>query len=179
MAQIAGQPIERFTPHDFRRTTRSNTKRLNVDFDTAEAMLNHVKTGLERTYDRYDLEDEKRVAFLRWEEEVAAIADQKGVAGLLGLHSARAPASITSSTVTQSPQGPALQPAFHLGAAETGATPMLARTAAKLVFTWKPGRSPFSQTINLTPRQSSEQGEFISSDEFPPRGCPEGMRFRR
>ena len=33
MAEIAGRPIERFTPHDFRRTCRSNTKRLKVDFE--------------------------------------------------------------------------------------------------------------------------------------------------
>jgi hypothetical protein len=50
MTKSAGRPIERFTPHDIRRTARSNTKRLNVDFETAEAMLNHLKTGLERTY---------------------------------------------------------------------------------------------------------------------------------
>lgn len=60
MELAAGRPIERFTPHDFRRTCRSNTKRLRVDFETAEAMLNHVKKGLERTYDTYELEDEKR-----------------------------------------------------------------------------------------------------------------------
>jgi integrase len=41
--KLAGRPIERFTPHDFRRTARSNTKRLNVDYDTAEAMMNHLK----------------------------------------------------------------------------------------------------------------------------------------
>lgn len=53
MSKIAGKPVARFTPHDFRRTARSNTKRLNVDYETAEAMLNHMKTGLERIYDRY------------------------------------------------------------------------------------------------------------------------------
>ena len=36
MMTISGQPIEKFTPHDFRRTARSNTKRLKVDFETAE-----------------------------------------------------------------------------------------------------------------------------------------------
>lgn len=49
MEALAGRPIERFTPHDFRRTARSNTKRLKVNFETAEAMMNHVKTGLART----------------------------------------------------------------------------------------------------------------------------------
>lgn len=85
MEQLAGRPVERFTPHDFRRTSRSNTKRLNVDFETAEAMLNHVKKGLERTYDTYELEEEKRAWFLRWEQEVAEIARRAGVAAGLGV----------------------------------------------------------------------------------------------
>jgi integrase len=59
MEVLAERPIAKFTPHDFRRTARSNTKRLNVDFDTAEAMMNHQKTGLERIYDIYDLENEQ------------------------------------------------------------------------------------------------------------------------
>jgi integrase len=84
MEQLAGRPIERFTPHDFRRTCRSNTKRLKVDFETAEAMLNHVKKGLERTYDTYELEEEKREWFLKWEQEVAGIARSAGVAERLG-----------------------------------------------------------------------------------------------
>lgn len=85
MEKIAGRPIERFTPHDFRRTTRSNTKRLRIDFETAEAMLNHVKKGMERTYDRYELEDEKQASFLRWEMEVARLAAAAGVADVLGV----------------------------------------------------------------------------------------------
>jgi integrase len=91
MERLAGRPIERFTPHDFRRTCRSNTKRLKVDFETAEAMLNHVKKGLERTYDTYELEDEKRAWFLTWEREIAAIARKSGVAKALGV-----PASLSA-----------------------------------------------------------------------------------
>ncbi|MGN6588975.1 MAG: tyrosine-type recombinase/integrase, partial [Sphingomicrobium sp.] len=71
MTAIAGHPIERFTPHDFRRTMRSNSKRLKIDFETAEAALNHVKKGLERTYDCYEFEDEKAAWFLSWETEIA------------------------------------------------------------------------------------------------------------
>ena len=80
MEKLAGRPIERFTPHDFRRTVRSNTKRLRVDFETAEAILNHVKKGLERTYDRYELEEEKRAFMAKWEAEIARIAVQAGLA---------------------------------------------------------------------------------------------------
>ncbi len=85
MEQIAGHPIERFTPHDTRRTCRSNTKRLKLDFETAEAMLNHVKKGLERTYDTYELEDEKRDWFLTWEREIIGIALEVGLADTLGV----------------------------------------------------------------------------------------------
>ena len=87
MEKLAGHPIERFTPHDFRRTVRSNTKRLKVDFETAEAMLNHVKKGLERTYDRYDLEEEKRAFFLKWEAEIAEIAVRAGLSEKLAVPS--------------------------------------------------------------------------------------------
>lgn len=85
MADIAGQDIERFTPHDFRRTARSNTKRLKVDFETAEAMMNHLRSGMERIYDGYEMEEEKAAWFGRWENEIAAIAQRAGVAAALGL----------------------------------------------------------------------------------------------
>jgi site-specific recombinase XerD len=85
MAEYAGRPIERWTPHDLRRTARSNTKRLGVDFETAEAMLNHTKRGLERIYDGYDLAEEKREWFLTWENEIARIARAVGAAEELGV----------------------------------------------------------------------------------------------
>jgi len=58
MEQLAGWLIERFTPHDFRRISRSNTEAPEGRFETAEAMLNQVKKGLERTYETYELEKE-------------------------------------------------------------------------------------------------------------------------
>jgi integrase len=85
MEERAGRPIERFTPHDFRRTARSNTKRLKVDYETAEAMMNHVKKGLSRTYDLYELEDEKRTWFALWEKEIVALAIKGGAAKALGV----------------------------------------------------------------------------------------------
>jgi hypothetical protein len=83
MSEIAGYAVEHFVPHDLRRTARSNTKRLKVDYETAEAMMNHLKRGLDRTYDQYELEDEKRAWFLLWENEILGIARQAGVAELL------------------------------------------------------------------------------------------------
>lgn len=85
MRDYAGRPVERWTPHDLRRTARSNTQRLKVDYETAEAMLNHSKQGLARIYDGYEFEDEKREWFLKWENEIARIAREVGVAEALGL----------------------------------------------------------------------------------------------
>jgi integrase len=88
MSEFAGKPIERFTPHDLRRTARSNTKRLRVDFETAEAMMNHLKSGMERIYDGYELEEEKAAWFLKWENEIIRLAHKAGVAGRLGVPNA-------------------------------------------------------------------------------------------
>lgn len=115
MAVIAGHPVERFTPHDFRRTARSNTKRLKVDFETAEAMLNHLRSGMERIYDGYELEEEKAAWFLKWEQEIAAIAERVGVAQALGVPSAN-PASISSgySMAFKVLQGSSIQPRINV-----------------------------------------------------------------
>jgi hypothetical protein len=101
MSEISGRDILRWTPHDMRRTARSNTKRMGVDFETAEAMLNHAKQGLERTYDGYALENEKREWFLAWEEEIARITRENGVAEALGV-----PASIQGALSRSRPLAP-------------------------------------------------------------------------
>ncbi|MDB5575903.1 MAG: hypothetical protein JWR80_1079 [Bradyrhizobium sp.] len=74
MEEIAGRKIAHFTFHDLRRTMRSNTKRLKIDFETAEAMLNHKKKDLEEVYDGYDLFDEKHDGFARWETFLIGLA---------------------------------------------------------------------------------------------------------
>src|SRR5690606_32821250 len=65
MSLYAGRPVEHFVPHDLRRTMRSNTKRLKIDFETAEAMLNHLKSGMARIYDGYEHTEEMAASFLR------------------------------------------------------------------------------------------------------------------
>lgn len=133
MEKLAGHPIERFTPHDFRRTARSNTKRLKVDFETAEAMLNHVKKGMERTYDLYEMEDEKRLWFLKWEEEVAAIAVRVGVAAALGVPGAQAPVGYSFSIRAANTTG--YPPSGSQGNVKTQAFAQPSRTTAKITFT--------------------------------------------
>jgi hypothetical protein len=83
MSEFAERPIAKWNPHDLRRTARSNTRRLGTDEQTAEAMLNHSKSGLARIYDGYEMEDEKREWFQKWENEIARIAMTIGLSEAL------------------------------------------------------------------------------------------------
>jgi integrase len=74
MEKAAGRPIAGWGPHDLRRTLRSNTFRLGIPFEVAEAMLNHVRKGLERRYDIGDLSGFTADAFARWEAHVAKVS---------------------------------------------------------------------------------------------------------
>lgn len=165
MEALAGHAIERFTPHDFRRTARSNTKRMEVDFETAEAMLNHVKKGMERTYDLYDMEEEKRSWFLKWEQEIIEIARRCGVAECLGVPSARSP---VISYRVRLPQRPGVQPPLNIVKSEARAVPMLAQATAHLEFSWKPLRTPVSQPVDLAPGQAGEPREFLDGNQRGP-----------
>jgi integrase len=155
MSALAGYTIDRFTPHDLRRTARSNTKRLKVDFETAEAMLNHVKKGMERTYDLYEMEDEKRAWFLKWEEEIAGIAKRLGIADALGVP--KRPVRILRPDNTDpaaSPHGTRIQPRIHFGSFEPRATALLAAPVPQLVFMRESRRAALPEPVDLPTGQS-------------------------
>lgn len=65
--------VPHWTPHDLRRTARTNLSRLGVKDEHAEAVLNHAKQGMIQVYNQYDYDNEKRVALERWEEELLAL----------------------------------------------------------------------------------------------------------
>ena len=56
-----------WTPHDLRRTFRSNMARLKVPRDICELLINHAPTALDDVYDRYSYLEEKRDALGRYE----------------------------------------------------------------------------------------------------------------
>lgn len=85
MEALAGRQVPHFTYHDLRRTLRSNTKRMKIEYETAEAMLNHKKKGLDEIYDGYDLFDEKRDGFARWEAFLVGLAVRANVAEALSI----------------------------------------------------------------------------------------------
>lgn len=84
MTQLAGYEIPTWSPHDLRRTLRSNSRKLGIDYETREAMLNHVKKGLERRYDVENMEDDMADGFARWELKLIGLAHEANVADALG-----------------------------------------------------------------------------------------------
>jgi len=67
--------LDRWTLHDLRRTCRTGLSGLKpaIPLEVKEAVLNHAKEGLVRTYDLYDFTDEKRDALQRWADRVRDI----------------------------------------------------------------------------------------------------------
>lgn len=62
--------LPRWTPHDLRRTTRTNFSRMGVPVPVAEAILNHAKEGMVKVYDLHEYKDEKKKAMLMWDREL-------------------------------------------------------------------------------------------------------------
>jgi integrase len=59
--------LAHWTNHDIRRSVRSRLSRLKgIDLETREAILAHVKPGMQRVYDQYEYFDEKREALELW-----------------------------------------------------------------------------------------------------------------
>jgi integrase len=56
-----------WTPHDLRRTARTNMPRVGVSDEHAEEILNHTKPGIIGVYNKYRYDNEKKSALLKWE----------------------------------------------------------------------------------------------------------------
>jgi integrase len=70
-----GSTIAAWRLHDLRRTFRSGLGRLGVAPHVAELCINHVKSGVEAIYDRYQYQRETTLALRLWSDHVAAIAE--------------------------------------------------------------------------------------------------------
>jgi len=58
--------IEKWTPHDLRRTVRSGLSKLGCRTEVAEAILGHSRKGIQGTYDLHAYEDESREWLQKW-----------------------------------------------------------------------------------------------------------------
>jgi integrase len=74
LAKDEGPPLAQWQFHDIRRTVRTGLSRLRVAPHVAEAVLGHAVLGrLEKTYNQWDFEPEKRAALEAWERHLAAV----------------------------------------------------------------------------------------------------------
>ena len=65
--------LERFTPHDLRRTAATMMASMGTDRLTLSKILNHVETGVTSVYDRATYDKEKRRALQRWERQLRTL----------------------------------------------------------------------------------------------------------
>lgn len=70
-------PIERFTPHDLRRTMRSNLSMLGVQPHIAEKCLNHSLGAILSIYDQHDYLEEHQEALAKWSQKLQIILGKK------------------------------------------------------------------------------------------------------
>lgn len=62
--------MDRWTPHDLRRSVRTGLARLHCPSEVAEAILGHARSGIEGTYDLHRYEDECRVWLQKWADHL-------------------------------------------------------------------------------------------------------------
>lgn len=60
--------IEKWTPHDLRRTVQTHLASMGIDAIVIEKILNHELTGMLRVYNRYDYLKERKEALQLWSE---------------------------------------------------------------------------------------------------------------
>ena len=56
-----------WSPHDFRRTARTNMARVGVLDEVGEEVMNHIKPGVVGVYNKYRYDEEKKNALQKWE----------------------------------------------------------------------------------------------------------------
>jgi len=59
--------LPRWTPHDLRRTARTNMSKCRIPSEHSEAVIAHAKPGIQKVYDKYEYIEEKKEALQRWE----------------------------------------------------------------------------------------------------------------
>lgn len=80
LEKLASSVIPSWHFHDLRRTFRSNARRLGIDRDIAELMLNHKRKGIEGIYDRNQELGLRAAGFAAWETFLRKLAGVAEVA---------------------------------------------------------------------------------------------------
>ncbi len=80
MEELAGCTIPSWHFHDLRRTFRSNARRVGIDNEIAELMLNHKRKGIEGIYNKNQELELRAGGFALWERHLLARVRAAGVA---------------------------------------------------------------------------------------------------
>ncbi|UGQ45112.1 tyrosine-type recombinase/integrase [Massilia endophytica] len=73
-------PVDRWAPHDLRRTSRTLLASLGCPEEVAEAILGHMKPGVKGIYNRHEYDAEKRLWLTRLDEKLEALAAMSSAA---------------------------------------------------------------------------------------------------
>ena len=68
-----------WSPHDLRRTARTNMARVGVSDEVGEEVMNHIKPGVVGVYNKYRYDEEKKIALQKWETLLLKILNSKPV----------------------------------------------------------------------------------------------------
>lgn len=68
--------IDSWSPHDLRRTVRTQLAKLRCPREVSEAILGHSKKGIEGTYDLHHYEEESKEWLQRWCDRLCEIVDE-------------------------------------------------------------------------------------------------------
>ena len=66
-----------WSPHDLRRTARTNMARVGISDEVGEEVVNHIKPGVVGVYNKYRYDKEKKDALLKWEGLLLEILENK------------------------------------------------------------------------------------------------------
>lgn len=66
-----------WSPHDLRRTARTNMARVGISDEVGEEVINHIKPGIVGVYNKYRYDNEKKDALQKWETLLLEILSHK------------------------------------------------------------------------------------------------------
>jgi integrase len=77
--------IEKFTPHDLRRTAASHMTAMGIQRLTVSKILNQVESGVTAVYDRYSYDNEKKNALNAWSNKLEGLVGGKEQSNIITL----------------------------------------------------------------------------------------------
>lgn len=80
--------VERFTPHDLRRTAATLMSEIGFMDEIIDAVLNHVKQGVIKVYNLHRYGKEKQTALEAWERKLQSIVTGSTTGVIIPLHKA-------------------------------------------------------------------------------------------